>query len=68
MTWTEIKRWAKDKGYNAEKRGDCYFWSRLEDQSICGNAASVSKVATAIFNNMTENRFIAHQQGYKNHE
>jgi hypothetical protein len=65
MTWAEIKRWAKDRGYNAEKHSDSYTWNRIEDKSICGNAASVSKVATAIFNNMTDNKFIEHQNNYK---
>lgn len=65
MTWTEIKKWAKDKGYNSVKRDDSYFWNKIEDESICGNAASVSKTAKAIFNNMTDNKFLEHQNNYK---
>ena len=66
MTINEIKRWAKEKGYSItkEKKDDGthqYLWFKQSDTSISGVTTSVSKVATAIFNHMTDNKWIEHQ-------
>jgi len=66
MTINEIKRWAKEKGYSIikEKNEDDthkYLWSKISDISISGTATSVSKVATAIFNHLTDNKWVEHQ-------
>ena len=66
MTFVEIRRWAKEKGYKAEKNDNSYSWHRLDNEQICGTTSSVSKLATAIFNNMTDNKFIQHQEDFKN--
>ena len=55
MLWTTIRSWAKDQGYKADRTkidGDNsyhYTWFKIEDPSIAGEAASVSKVAKAIY-------------------
>jgi hypothetical protein len=64
MLWSEIRRWAKDKGYHTEKRDSSYFWHRLDNPEACGTTASVSKLALAIYNHLTNNQFIEHQQNY----
>ncbi|NDB59478.1 hypothetical protein EB001_13655 [bacterium] len=66
MTWKEIKSWAKSHGYHALKHEDSYSWSKLEDESICGQAKSVSKLAFAIYNHMTNNKWVEYQEQYKN--
>lgn len=65
MTWTEIRRWAKENGYQTSKHKDGYDWSVVDNPDSCGTTSSVSKLATAIFNHMTDNKFIQHQKDYK---
>ena len=72
MLWKEIKTWAKDKGYKADRKkieGEensyHYTWSKIDDENISGTATSVSKIATAIFNHMTDNKHLEYQQKYQ---
>lgn len=69
---TEIKSWAKKWGYSIIKEKDdsingaSYYWSKDGDPNATGVALSVSKVATAVFNHITDNRWTDHQSDYKN--
>lgn len=69
---TEIKSWAKTWGYSIIKEKDdsingaSYYWCKNDDPSVTGVALSVSKVATAIYNHMTENKWLEHQNQYEN--
>lgn len=69
MVWKEIKSWAKSKGYETIKDKDDgqYYWAKLDsnDPSASGVARSVSKLATAIYNHMTDNKWVEHQEEYK---
>jgi len=69
MLWKEIKTWAKSKGYETvkDKDDDQYYWAKLDsnDPNASGVAKSVSKLATAIFNHLTDNKFVDHQTKYK---
>ncbi len=72
MNWTNIKRWAKDKGYKVdrEKSGDVdnpynYEWHLIDDPERKGIINSLSKMAMAIYNDMTNNKHIEHQERYK---
>jgi hypothetical protein len=73
MKISEIKRWAKEKGYTVikdkgdEESGDpvTYYWYKTDDHDIGGIAPSVSKVALAVFNHMTENKWVEYQQKYQ---
>ena len=66
MLWSEIKRWAKDKGYETlkDKDDNQYYWAKL-DTDASGVAKSVSKLATAIFNHLTNDKFVEHQKVYR---
>lgn len=71
MMWKETKTWAKDKGYKTDRKkieGEensyHYTWFKIDDENICGTATSVSKVATAIFNHMTNNAHVEYQKEY----
>jgi hypothetical protein len=70
MTITEIKTWAKKWGYSIIKdkddsiNGASYYWAKNDDPSVTGVSPSVSKVARDIFNNMTENKWIDHQNSF----
>ena len=67
---TEIKTWAKRWGYSILKEKDdsingaSYYWCKNDDPNVTGVAPSVSKVALAIFNDLTENKWVEHQQNY----
>ena len=72
MKWTVIRSWAKDKGYvlSREKSGDAknpyyYEWYLKSDSSIEGATNSLTKVATAIYNNITKDKHLAYQQKIK---
>lgn len=69
MLWKEIKTWAKSKGYETVKDKDDnqYYWAKLDsnDTNASGVVGSVSKLATAIFNHLTDNEWVDHQQKYK---
>ena len=64
MLWKEIRSWAKKQGYESSKNGDSYSWSKISDPKVCGEAKSVSKLAKAIFNDMTENKWVDYQNNY----
>lgn len=67
---TEIKSWAKSKGYSILKEKDdsingaSYYWSKDNDINVTGVALSVSKVAIAIFNHLSDNKWLDHQKQY----
>lgn len=69
MLWKEIRSWAKNKGYETIKDKDDgqYYWAKLDsdDPSASGVATSVGKLATAIFNHMTDNKWVEHQKQYQ---
>lgn len=68
MLISEVKKWAKDKGYIVTKeKGEpvVYTWYKADNSSIKGSAPSVSKVATAVFNHMTDNKWIEYQRNYR---
>jgi hypothetical protein len=68
---TEVKTWAKRWGYSIIKESDdtingaSYYWCKDSDPNVTGVALSVSKVATAIYNNITDNKWLEHQNSYE---
>lgn len=70
MLWSEIKKWAKDRGYDTikDKDDNQYYWVKIgsDKQEDSGVAKSVSKLAKAIFNHLTNNDWVEHQQNYEN--
>ena len=70
MLFKEIKTWAKKCGYSVSKDKDSneYTWAKLDsdDPNDRGISKSVSKVAKAIFNHITNNKWVDHQEEYKN--
>jgi len=71
---TEIKSWAKTWGYTIVKEKDnsingaSYYWSKNDDPNVSGVALSVSKVATAIYNHMTDNKWVEYQTEFKKNQ
>jgi hypothetical protein len=66
MLWKEIRSWAKSKGYETSKNSESYSWCKASDKTICGEEKSVSKLATAIYNDITNNKWVKYQEEYKN--
>jgi hypothetical protein len=74
MNWSNIKKWAKDMGYSClrEKNADInaineydYYWGKIDDPNTSGLATSVSKLATQIFNHMTNDEYSEYQRQHK---
>lgn len=72
MQWSMIKSWAKDRGYETfrEKTIDKdnqydYYWGKIDDPCVTGMAISVSKLATQIYNHMTDNIHVEYQETYQ---
>ena len=68
MQISEIKKWAKEKGYTVikDKEDGLYYWAKLDaGPDASGVAKSVSKVAKAIFNHMTDNKWVEYQEQYQ---
>jgi hypothetical protein len=70
MTCKEIKSWAKTWGYSIIKdkdesiNGASYYWAKNDNPSITGVSPSLSKVARDIFNHITSNQWVEHQQNF----
>jgi hypothetical protein len=72
MLWKEIKSWSKEKGYKTDRtkvEGSTnsyhYVWSKMDTPSVSGEASSVTKLAFAIYNHMTDNTHVEYQQSYQ---
>lgn len=72
MQWSLIKTWAKQQGYTTfrEKTTDQknqydYYWGKEDDPTVSGLATSVSKLATQIYNHITNDQYFNYQQKYK---
>ena len=75
MTFTAIRSWAKTHGYSIKKTvidngngstTNQYHWSKSDSNnpSDSGISSSVSKVARAIYNHMTDNKWVEYQKEY----
>jgi len=72
MLWTQVRSWAKDKGYttfreknkNSEDNSYDYYWAD-NDPTATGLSISVSKLAKDIYNHMTDNKFVMYQAAYE---
>lgn len=70
MLFKEIKTWGNKLGYKVVKENKDpieYSWTKLgsDDPNASGVAPSVSKLARAIFNHITDNKWSDYQQEYK---
>ena len=70
MKISDIKKWAKEQGYNIVKKEDdsingaTYYWNKIDNIEVKGQSISVSKVAKDVYNHITNNRWTEHQQNY----
>lgn len=71
MLWTEIRKWAKENGYESfrEKIKDSdnqydYYWAKIDDPQCSGITNSVSKLAKSIYNEITNQQWTEYQASY----
>ena len=71
MLWKEVKSWCKQNGFYAERKKQTdiensyvYTWYKESDTAIGGTTTSVSKLATIIYNTMTDNKHLEYQQEF----
>jgi len=70
MMWAEVRKWAKEQGFETKKEKDdsingaSYYWSHKKNNEWSGKSQSVSKLARDIYNCMTHNIWVDHQQKY----
>lgn len=71
MLWTEIRKWAKENGYESfrEKIKDSdnqyeYYWAKIDDSQCSGISTSVTKLAKAIYNEITSHKWVDYQESY----
>ena len=64
MLWKEVKSWAKGRGYICDKKDDHYTWYKDSTPDIINASPSVSKLAKAIYNHITNNHWVEHQENY----
>lgn len=71
MNFTELKRWARQHGYDvlkAKGTEEC-IWTKQDEPSVTGLAFSLRDTATQIYNHITNNEWVEYQQEYiKNKE
>jgi len=80
MKWSLIKSWAKDKGYKVSREksgleGNPYNYKWIQNSVDIvgipvngfgeGVTNSLSKLAIDIYNHMTDNMFVEHQERYR---
>lgn len=74
MQWNLIKSWAKSHGYDtfrekssndSEDNTYDYYWGNIDDPSATGLATSVSKLATQIYNHITDYKWVEYQQEFE---
>jgi hypothetical protein len=59
----EIKSWAKSRGYTVKKDGEGYVW--WGEGVEAGASAPIDEVATAIFNRITDDKFVEYQAEFR---
>lgn len=70
MLWSEVRKWAKGLGYDCikNKEDGKYYWALINETncaSVSGVAPSVSKLAKAIYNHYTNDKWLDHQKEYE---
>ena len=57
--WTEIRKWAEKNNLKPKKVGSEYVWEE-------GTYKNIDDLVVALYNNISNNKFIDHQKKYQN--
>lgn len=63
MNVNEIKSWAKKHGFTVKKKDNGYVW--WGEGVDAAEPVSIDEVATAIFNRITDGRFVEYQRKFR---
>jgi len=62
MKYNELVKWADDHGYTVKRNDGLISWHKNNSFGICGESTEMSKVATDIYNDITEGVWIEYQR------
>jgi hypothetical protein len=65
LKYKYLKEWAKEKGYTVTRNGSEISWFKDSDSSVCGQSDLNGEVATAIYNHMTDYKWVEYQKQCK---
>jgi hypothetical protein len=65
MTWGEISKWAKEKGFKITRKDGAFSWNKLDNLEINGSESNLENTAKAIFNEISGHRWVKHQKDYE---
>lgn len=68
FTWAEISKWAKSHGFKVNKKDGLFCWSKLESADISGQESSFDDMIKAVFNTITDGKWIEHQKKYEDNQ
>jgi len=69
MRYTELVSWAKKYGYKVERYDSGLIkWNKIDDESVCGESENKDKIATDIYNDITDNEWLEYQRRYAEHK
>ena len=63
--WNEITKWAKTHGYKISRKDGSIHWCYLANPEVCGSASNIDDIATAIFNHISDYKWVEYQKNYK---
>lgn len=61
MTWNEISKWAKSRGFKITRKGSAFSWQKLDDPEISGSEPDLEDAAKAIFNEISGHKWVDYQ-------
>jgi hypothetical protein len=64
MLWGEVSKWAKEKGYKISRKDGNYVWVSTTDPNKKGEAEDLEDIAKAVFNQITDNKWLEYQKKY----
>ena len=65
MMWNETSKWAKEKGFKMKRVDGLVHWQKMDDPEVCGIEENVDDVAKAIFNVITDYKWVGYQNSLK---
>lgn len=65
FTWAEISKWAKSHGFKVSKKDGLFCWNNLDNTEICGKESNFDDMIKAVFNTITNGKWIEHQKNHK---
>lgn len=65
MTWGEVSKWAKEKGFKISRKDGEFSWVKLDSPETKGSESSLEDAVTAIFNEISGHKWVEYQKARK---